>query len=587
MFSKKSGFTLIELLIAMGIFAVVGGSVYFAYFNLVDMVNDIRLREIGLSILEKEFEVIRNISFQDVGIVGGAPSGILSPEKTTQVGEAIFILKTFVRNIDDPFDGTIGGNPNDTAPADYKLVELEATCSNCPRLSPLRITGRVSPKNLEVSTKNGSLFINVLNALGEPVSGATVAVKNTSLNPTISITDTTNAEGVLQLVDIPTSTNAYEITVTKTEYSSEKTYPLGVPENPNPINLHATVAERELTQASFVIDKVSSLSLQTTDIFCAPVASVDLIHNGTKLIGTDPDVLKYMETLTTGASGEKFMSGLEWDAYHIKANDTEYTLAGSIPFLPWIINPDTAFEGKLLMFQKLSRGLLVNITDQGGVPLNGVLAILLKDEFAEAKVTGEQAAVHTDWSGNAYDSQSGDVETESAPGEISKVSSEGLYATSTSWLVSKTFDFGTENVSLYRLSWFPENQPPLAGEESIKFQVASNNDNASWNFIGPDGTENSFYTASSTLHANMSGKRYVRYKTYLTTANETVTPVLRDVSITFHSSCGTPDGQAFFNNLSSGLYSLTLQKSGFVSSTDPDVSITNEWQEYTKSLIPQ
>jgi len=36
-----------------------------------------------------------------------------------------FNVETIIRNIDDPFDGTIGGDPNDTSPSDYKLAEIE------------------------------------------------------------------------------------------------------------------------------------------------------------------------------------------------------------------------------------------------------------------------------------------------------------------------------------------------------------------------------------------------------------------------------------------------------------------------------
>ena len=56
------------------------------------------------------------------------------------------------------------------------------------------------------------------------VGTATVRVINASVTPAIDITDTTNVSGSLQLVGIPTSTQGYRITVTKSGYSSERTY---------------------------------------------------------------------------------------------------------------------------------------------------------------------------------------------------------------------------------------------------------------------------------------------------------------------------------------------------------------------------
>jgi hypothetical protein len=67
----------------------------------------------------------------------------------------------------------------------------------------------------------------------------------------------------------------------------------------------------------------------------------------------------------------------------------------------------------------------------------------------------------------------------------------------------------------------------------IKFQIATNNDSATWNFKGPDGTSGTYYTSSgATIWAGNNGTRYIRYKAFFSTTNTAVTPVLNDVSIT-------------------------------------------------------
>ena len=73
-------------------------------------------------ILSEELEVARNLPYEDVGILNGVPAGVISQTKTVSRNNVDFNLTATVRNIDHPFDGTIGGNPNDTSPADYKLV---------------------------------------------------------------------------------------------------------------------------------------------------------------------------------------------------------------------------------------------------------------------------------------------------------------------------------------------------------------------------------------------------------------------------------------------------------------------------------
>ncbi|MEK7110930.1 MAG: hypothetical protein AAB867_03685, partial [Patescibacteria group bacterium] len=184
-------------------------------FSVLDAIVNVELRASASSVLNQEIETIRNLPYGSVGTVGGIPAGLIPPQRSATYGARTFFLTTTVRNIDDPFDGTLGGSPNDTAPADYKLVSLEISCPTCHRFVPLFFTTTVSPKNLESASSDGSLFINVFNADGVGVSGASVRIVNASVTPSIDLTDVTNASGVLQLVGVPTSTQSYSIDISK------------------------------------------------------------------------------------------------------------------------------------------------------------------------------------------------------------------------------------------------------------------------------------------------------------------------------------------------------------------------------------
>src|SRR3989338_1766372 len=113
----------------------------------------------------------------------------------------------------------------------------------------IRLVTTVAPNGLELNTGNGALFIRAINALAQPLSGATVHITNPSVSPAVDLTDTTNAVGELQLVDVPPSVNGYHIEVTKSGYSSDGTLAATV-DNPNPTRLDATVAAGEVTQAT-------------------------------------------------------------------------------------------------------------------------------------------------------------------------------------------------------------------------------------------------------------------------------------------------------------------------------------------------
>lgn len=582
---NNNGFTIIEVLIALAIFLVIGYYVYETAGGLYEIAAKNQWRANAIAAVENEIELVRNLSYNDVGISGGYPTGKLLSQKTVTIGGINFVISTTVRNIDDPFDGTAGGNPNDTAPADYKLVEFSVNCPSCVNFVPFKMTTTAAPKNLETATQNGSLFINVFDANGQPVSQANVLVVNNALNPTISISDQTNNDGVLQLVDIPTSTEKYEITVSKNGYSSDKTYVFGAPSNPNPLKIHATVVSQQVTSISFAIDKVSSINFKTRDKMCSNIGNIDYLLEGEKLIGADPDVLKYSASSTTDSNGQKIISNLEWDNYYLSNLDSAYDIAGYFYLPPIILSPNTSTSTFWLMEIKNPKALLVTVKNSSSSLINNASVKLEKSGFSQTFYAGEKSFSQTDWSLSQYNSQNGGVDSESSAGKITLLSVNGKYSTSTEeWLISNTFDLGTSDTNFYNLKWQPTSQPPETGGNSLKFQIATNDDNAIWNFIGPDGAANSYYsTSNAQLYSGHNNDRYLRYKAFLKTDDENFTPLLEDIEINFSSEC-VPSGQVFFDNLTTGTYTLTITKSGYQTFIDSNVSISNDWQEYQATI---
>ena len=69
----------------------------------------------------------------------------------------------------------------------------------------------------------------------------------------------------------------------------------------------------------------------------------------------------------------------------------------------------------------------------------------------------------------------------------------------------------------------------------IKFQLSANNDNSTWNFVGPDGTDSTYFTSSSTeMPESFDTKRYFKYKVFLTTSDETISPALNDITLKYY-----------------------------------------------------
>jgi hypothetical protein len=86
------------------------------------------------------------------------------------------------------------------------------------------------------------------------------------------------------------------------------------------------------------------------------------------------------------------------------------------------------------------------------------------------------------------------------------------------------------------LSWdgtFPANT-------SVKFQAAAaNNTSDSFQFIGPDGTANSFFNNGDSL-SQFNGYRYLKYAAFLGTSDRQVSPLLADVTVCFADDAVPP-----------------------------------------------
>jgi hypothetical protein len=233
---------------------------------------------------------------------------------------------------------------------------------------------------------------------------------------------------------------------------------------------------------------------------------------------------------------------------------------------------------------------------QGGtnLPLSGATVKLEEASSSEELITGRGFLRQLDWSGGSgqenyldqtkYYSSNGDVETNNPAGEIKLRDIFGFYADSGE-LESSSFDTGSVS-NFYQLYFYPQDQAPETGTDNIRLQIATNNDNSSWNFKGPDGTDGTYYTKNDlNINSEHNGDRYLRYKLYLQTASSTFTPNISEVNFTFSSLC-VPSGQVIFTGLASSSYTLTISKDSFQTSIE-NIDISLPWQQHETILMPE
>src|SRR2546426_10967778 len=158
-------------------------------------------------------------------------------------------------------------------------------------------------------------------------------------------------------------------------------------------------------------------------------------------------------------------------------------------------------------------------------------------------------------------------------------------------LESLTFDSTGANVDWQTVSWLPTSQP--AGT-TLKFQIASNNDPAGpWTFQGPDGSQASFYTSSgATIFAGQDLKRYLRYRAYMVSPDDTTSPTLDEITITYNvpaaapyivtespTGAGVPQDSVIFMR-----FSETMDTTTTSATISPTLSVTPNWSEGNSAL---
>ena len=580
---NKTGFTLIEVLIGTAVFLMVVMAAYGLFTNLFRLALVNQANIIAVQLADEQFEIIRNMPYVNVGLTNGIPLGVLPKTQTLTRGNFIFIATTTIRNVN---------LSTSAVQASDKLIEIEIGCPLCKNFNPLVLTGQISPANLQNAANGGALVVQTFDANGQPVQGATVYVQSVSTS-TITNTDVTNNSGILNIIGIPQGVNAYQIIVSKPGYSTDRTYAIGAPGNINPTKPNFTVLNGQASQASFAIDRLSSLDVKSVTPLCVAVPSYHFNLKGMKQIGAS--LPKYDQNLTTGSTGSRILRNMEWDTYTVTPTDTVSDIAGMNPNSPLTLNPNNAQDIQLTVVPKSPNSLMVSVIDPTTrLPVSGAVVSISKGSVNTSKTTGSGYISQTDWSGgdgqvrytakDRYFVGNDQVDTATSSGDILLREVDGLYDTTIPGVLeSSTFDIGTSS-NFYTLSWSPNNQPLLTGINSVKFQFATNptSTSASWTYLGPDGTPDTYYTVpGATLNSIHNNDRFVRYKVYLRTETATSTPSVSDVSFSYTSSC-LPPGQVLFQGLSVGTYDVTVSVSGYAVYT-ASVTVDTGWQE---SVVP-
>lgn len=243
-----------------------------------------KARAAATAIASSQLEYVRSLSYDNVGTIGGIPPGIVPQHATTTLDGFTFATRTFIEYVDDPADGT-GASDATGIITDYKRVRIAVSYTINDRVRDVSLVSSIVPPGLETTTGGGTLKVDVVDAAGAPVPGASVRVVNASTSPAVDVTTFANSLGIVYLPGAATSSQ-YQITVTKDGYSTAQTYARNAT-NQNPTPGFMTVVKDQTTTGTFAIDRLASLivrtflpiqSATTTDTFASSARVTDAIN---------------------------------------------------------------------------------------------------------------------------------------------------------------------------------------------------------------------------------------------------------------------------------------------------------------------
>ncbi len=258
---NERGVTLIDTIVGTALLVLVFVGVTGAFQLSVDIVTNNKARAGAIALANDRQEFIRSLAYDAVGTMGGIPAGQILQTESTSLNGIFYTRRTIVLYADDPKDGTGGADTNNNT-ADYKVAKTEVSwVARQGGLRKVSLTTRISPIGVEQAVPGGTLALSVLDAASLPVRDAQVVIVNTSTVPAINLPLYSDQDGLVTVIGAPASAG-YKITVTKSGYSTAKTYD-ATAENTNPTPGHLTVALNQTTSFPFSIDLVSIKNIQT------------------------------------------------------------------------------------------------------------------------------------------------------------------------------------------------------------------------------------------------------------------------------------------------------------------------------------
>ena len=210
---RDGGFTLIEVMVATVVFTILATAFAAALSGSLTSFRVSRTRTLAEETATATLEDARRLAYDDLGIVGGNPPGVLNATQTVTVGGYQLSVATKVSYVNDPLPGGFETGAN------YKKVTITVT-SGVAAVPMAKLETLVAPPSQPSLTK-GLIKVQVVDyALNQPIVGATVSLGTGPSAPRSDETDSAGKVTFAALDPTPASgaTSTYTVTPTIAGY---------------------------------------------------------------------------------------------------------------------------------------------------------------------------------------------------------------------------------------------------------------------------------------------------------------------------------------------------------------------------------
>jgi len=267
---NQKGFSLIELMVAVVILVIASLSVVAMFEFSLKVIYETKARVGAVSIANEIAEMTRNLPYNDIGTEGGLVSGVIPQTDIVTLNGIDYEVNVSVDYYDDSFDGTVALGTDELG-NDYKIVKVSIVWEGHYTQQEVAMVSTIAPKGIETDEGQGILWINVIDANGEAVSEANIHIINEDTIPQINDSSHQTNEDGYYYSSVPAANDSYNITVSKSGYSSDYTCAIepggttcsSSEGNPDPTNLNKSVIEGYLTETTFRIDLLATLNINT------------------------------------------------------------------------------------------------------------------------------------------------------------------------------------------------------------------------------------------------------------------------------------------------------------------------------------